>query len=129
MADVCRWCDCKETVTRKCTDISPHYAGLFCAKCNRWIKWLPKPKFRNGYAVVHIVSDVMEACEVFMNPDAASDRQAEMLDQIWDEGGWEEWFEDDPAASRDRFLEFYNDSGDRLLTIEECKVIPDDREV
>lgn len=24
--------------------VGPHYAGLRCVNCNRFIKWLPKPK-------------------------------------------------------------------------------------
>lgn len=120
MGDVCRWCDCTETVTRKCISTSPHYSGMFCKECHRWIKWLPKPKARNGYAVVHIVSGIMKTCDVFFNVDQASDRQAEMFKEL----DLPDWGNGEPFT-----LDEYNDSGSTLLTIEDCKVIPDEREV
>lgn len=126
MADACRYCDSVETVKTLCADSSPHYASLHCKKCHCWIKWLPKPKVRHGYAVIHIVKGIMETCEVFTAAEAARRRLEEILDEIWNDGAWEEWFEDNSAASREGFQEFYNDAGDRLLTIEDCKIILDE---
>lgn len=188
MADVCRWCGCEETVTRKCTDESPHYAGLFCVDCDRWIKWLPKPKGRkerdmnryerlaaeiidvveheireahpevealasacegntllhgevyynleerlasqikkamtgDAHAVLHIDRGVMHSCEVFMEAEAASERQAEIFETMREQGAWD--FEE---GDEEFTLEMYN-SGDRLLTIEDCKIMSDEEEV
>ena len=104
MAGVCKKCGSVDTEKRLCPDTSPHYSGLYCKDCGTWIKWLSKPKVRNGYAVIHIVSGVMEACEVFTAPEGARRRLEEILDEIWDEGGWEEWFEDHSVESGSTIL-------------------------
>lgn len=120
VAEVCPHCTGIDTEKRLCPEESPHHAGLYCNCCDRWIKWLPKPKTRKGYAVVHIVSGIMETCDVFFNVDQASDRQAEMFKEL----DLPDWGNGEPFT-----LDEYNDSGSTLLTIEDCKVIPDEREV
>jgi len=37
----CPRCKSKENYTKKGTP--PHHMGIFCKKCNRWLKWTKKP--------------------------------------------------------------------------------------
>lgn len=39
----CPGCGHRGTVTVRCTDGGPHHSKLVCARCGRWLRWLPRP--------------------------------------------------------------------------------------
>lgn len=44
----CPRCGSSETVVRPGT--GPHFAKLVCAKCGRWLQWLPRPDMPSATA-------------------------------------------------------------------------------